>query len=273
VPSGSCIDEATAEAMAAFHAAGGGIVLGCGVLQPHQGCAGGEKLLADLAGVAVTAAPAGPSHSAYLDITTTRAHALLAGIGDTDYLPAGRWHAIADALEGTDGAAQLQPPLPFLADLAVVSEPPDPRAVLTQRAGCVYLGSDIDALHGGNLLPDLRVLLQNALRSAWRGAPPALSVEGPGTVDVVAWRQPRSWTVHLVNLTNPHLYGGPLDEVTPIGAQEVRLRLDRGARVEAARLLRRGEDVAFRRDVDGTVEVTVPGIEDFEVVALDRAEP
>ena len=38
---------------------------------------------------------------------------------------------------------------------------------------------------------------------------PVVAVEGPGMVDVTAWRQERSMTVRLVNLTNPMMHLGP----------------------------------------------------------------
>ena len=48
-----------------------------------------------------------------------------------------------------------------------------------------------------------------------------MEVKGPGVLDVSVWRQQRSMTVHLVNLTNPMMMKGPFRELIPVGEQQV----------------------------------------------------
>ena len=72
-----------------------------------------------------------------------------------------------------------------------------------------------------------------------------------------------------MNLTNPRLYGGPLDELVPVGPIVVGLRLAPSTEVGAVRLLRAGTVVPFERDADGMLAVSVPEVTDFEVVAVD----
>ncbi len=67
-----------------------------------------------------------------------------------------------------------------------------------------------------------------------------MEVTGPGILDVTAWRQRSSMTVHLVNLTNPMMMKGPLREVLPVGAQRVRVRIPDGSRATHVRLLTAG---------------------------------
>ena len=76
---------------------------------------------------------------------------------------------------------------------------------------------------------DHGLLLRNAVRWATNEDPPA-EVKGPGVLDVSVWRQQRSITVHLVNLTNPMMMKGPFRELIPVGEQQVVVRLPPGAR-------------------------------------------
>ena len=57
-------------------------------------------------------------------------------------------------------------------------------------------------------------------------------VTGPGVLDVTAWRQAGSMTVHLVNLTNPMMMKGPFRELIPVGEQQVVVQLPAGADVQ-----------------------------------------
>jgi hypothetical protein len=225
--------------------------------------------LAELAGVPVPAAPAGPFFGAYIDLGNDGPHALLEGVGDTQYLPGGPWTATPRGPVAADGVGRFQPPLPFLADLAVVTEEPADAPMLTSRGKVVYLGTDLDALHGVAQTPDTRALLRNSVRVATGGVPPTCEVTGPGVIDVNVWHQEGSTTVHLVNLTNPHLYGGPFDELVEVGPHTVRLGLDPGHDVNHVKLLRAGTTAAFDRRPDGAITVKVPAISDFEIVAVE----
>src|SRR5207244_12509785 len=65
-------------------------------------------------------------------------------------------------------------------------------------------------------------------------------VDGSGLLDVTAWRQRDSMTVHLVNLTNPMVMKGPLRETLPVGPQRVRVRLPAQTRARRVQLLTAG---------------------------------
>jgi hypothetical protein len=104
---------------------------------------------------------------------------------------------------------------------------------------------------------------------AWAAnEPPPVEVEGPGVIDVTIWRQRRSVTVHLVNLTNPMLMKGPLREVLPAGPQKVRVRLPEGLRPRGVRLLTAGTEpeVSWR---DGVLSLAVSSIGVHEAIAID----
>jgi hypothetical protein len=117
------------------------------------------------------------------------------------------------------------------------------------------------------LSPDHWRLLVNAVDWAL-DEEPVVQVSGPGVLDVTAWRQKGSLTVHLVNLTNPMMMKGPVRELIPVGAQQLRVRLPQGARVRKVQLLAAGV-VPKAAESNGVLAVTVPGVLDHEVVAID----
>ena len=94
-------------------------------------------------------------------------------------------------------------------------------------------------------------------------------VEGAGVLDVTVWEQAESMTVHLVNLSNPMMMKGPVRELIPCAPQQVRVRLQREARIpETVRFLVADTQSTYRRDGDW-LEVTVPTILAHEVIAID----
>ncbi len=270
LPSGVRLGPEAAASVIAHLRAGGGVIAGCGTLHPADGDP--HKALAAEMGVEVPDAPAGPCPQGYLVLDgADRQRRLLDGIGDTDYLPAGSWTALAAPAQPAAGVARLLPRLHFLAEKAFVEGEPDPARVLLEHGRAIYLGTDLDAHYGQHQLPDVGRILTNAIRAAGDGRAPIVEVVGPGLVDVNVWRQARSMTVHLVNLTHPDLYASIVDEIHAVGPHQVRLAVDASTRVRSARLLRRNETTPWRSAPDGRVEITVPTLHDFEVVAVDVA--
>jgi hypothetical protein len=97
-----------------------------------------------------------------------------------------------------------------------------------------------------------------------------VEVEGPGFLDVTAWRNSESITVHIVNMTNPMAMKGPYRDFFPVGEQTVKLRLPEGVRAKEARLLVAEQTAAIGRSGD-MIRITVPSVLDHEVVAFDLA--
>jgi hypothetical protein len=131
----------------------------------------------------------------------------------------------------------------------------------------VYFPWDIDRTFWEVLSVDHFKLLRNAVEWATNEAPP-VSVTGHGVLDVTAWRQKNSLTVHLVNLTNPMMMKGPLRELIPVSEQQVRLRLPDGARVSRVHLLAADKKPHYTQR-DRELHVVVPSILDHEIVAVD----
>jgi hypothetical protein len=96
---------------------------------------------------------------------------------------------------------------------------------------------------------------------------PIVSVKGPGVVDVTVWRQEKSMTVHLVNLTNPMMMKGPFRELIPVDA-EVSIKIPENSEVKGVKLLAKGNNPRFAAR-EGRIVLSVPQIYDHEIVALD----
>ncbi len=147
-----------------------------------------------------------------------------------------------------------------------VTDIPEVYAREAGRGRVVYFPGDIGRTFWEILDTDHLKLLRNALDWA-TNEPRPVTVAGPGVLDVTIWRQERSVTVHLVNLTNAMMMKGPVRELTPTGPHTVRIRLPRGARTEPVQLLKAGQRVSARM-VDGGMEVVVPSVLDHEVIAI-----
>jgi hypothetical protein len=226
--------------------------------------------LADLFGCDFAGQIDEPVKNSYL--TLRRPHPLLAGIEGTP-----RVVATSQQIHVRPHDKQLQPLtlVPSYPDLPmerlVMTEPETAiPAVFCRTVGkgrVVYFPSNLDATFWDLLVGDHLMLLKNAVEWA-ADEPPPLTVSGPGVVDLAYWRQEKSLTVHLVNLTNPMMLKGPLREILPAGPFEVSLRLPPGAVPRVVTLLESGTPAAYRRDGDRLI-VTVPRVALHEVVAVE----
>jgi hypothetical protein len=216
-------------------------------------------------------------HNSYLrletDPTTGKRHPLLAGLEDASRIINGVHRVEVEAL-----APLANPPLtliPSYPDLPMekvfprVPKTDVPQVVLREpgRGRVVYFPGDIDRTFWEVLSVDHFNVLRNAVLWATDEEPPA-TVVGPGVLDVTAWRQKDSLTVHLVNLTNPMMMRGPVRELVPVGEQKVRLRLPEGTQARAVRLLAAGQ-VVDAEQAGRHLTVTVASVLDHEVLAVD----
>lgn len=132
----------------------------------------------------------------------------------------------------------------------------------------VYIPGDLDRSFWQLLSVDHGQLLRNVITWAL-DEEPIVAVSGPGVIDVTVWRQDRSMTVHLVNLTNPMMMKGPFREFIPVDA-EVAVQVPATARVTGVRLLMSGQSPAYDLK-NGKLTVRVSKILDHEIVAVDLA--
>jgi hypothetical protein len=221
----------------------------------------------------------GPMQNSYLtverDADTGQFHPILKGLEDAGRIINGVHRVAANPLRKAAYAPlTLVPSYPDLPMEEVFPRVPktDIPEVFVQEFGrgrVVYFPWDIDRTFWEVLSPDHFKLLRNAVVWATDELPP-VSVSGPGLLDVTIWRQKQSLTVHLVNLTNPMMMKGPIREIIPIGAQQVRIRLPRAARVASVRTLVKRQSRPFQVK-DGFLHLETPSIEIHEVVAVDLA--
>ncbi len=233
--------------------------------------------MADLFGVTFKGRVDGPMQNSYLrletDPATGRRHPLLAGLEDAPRIINGvRRVEVAATRPFPNPPLTLIPSYPDLPMEKVyprVLKTDVPQVFLRElgRARVAYFPWDIDRTFWEVLSVDHFQLLRNAV--TWATAEePAVTVTGPGVLDVTVWQQRESVTVHLVNLTNPMMMKGPVRELIPVGKQKVRLRLPDGKQAKAVRLL--AADKVLRAEQSGQyLSVIVPSILDHEVVAVD----
>src|SRR6185312_16927809 len=204
---------------------------------------------ADLFGVDWAGKSDGPMQNSYirLEHEAYPRHPLFAGMEDAPRIING-----VTRVEVTPRASFAESPLtliPSYPDLPMEKVYPRvPRTDVAEvhlsevgRGRIVYFPWDIDRIFWEVLAVDHGILLGNAVRWA-TDEPPSVEVNGPGVLDVTAWRQAASMTVHLVNLTNPMMMKGPFRELIPVGEQRVTVRLPEGASPRRVQLLVAGQD-------------------------------
>ena len=232
--------------------------------------------LADLFGVSFRSKVEGPICNAYLRLEndpTGKRHPLLDGLDDASRIIHG-----TSRLEVTPRHPFPHPPLtliPSYPDLpmemvypaAVRTEVPEVYLSKSAHGRVVYFPWDIDRVFWDVLAVEHGILLRNAVRWATDEEPP-VEVKGPGVLDVTVWRQQRSMTVHLVNLTNPMMMKGPFRELIPVGEQQVVVRLPEEVRARRVQLLREGRELPVQQDAN-RLSLKVPSIRDIEIVAID----
>jgi hypothetical protein len=219
----------------------------------------------------------GPMRNAYLclenDPHTGRRHPILADLDDAPRIIHGTYRLeVAPNVESLHSPLTLIPSYPDLPMEKVYPRVPktDIAELYLREVGSgrvVYFPWDIDRIFWEILGVDHGILLKNAVNWATNEEPP-VRVTGPGVLDVTAWRQAGSMTVHLVNLTNPMMMKGPFRELIPVGEQHVVVKLPQGAVARNVHLLVAGRDLPLAHG-DGRLTITVPSIRDHEVVAID----
>jgi hypothetical protein len=136
----------------------------------------------------------------------------------------------------------------------------------TGKSRIAYFPGDIDRTFWQIMSADHGRLLRNTIRWALNEEPVA-EVKGPGVVDVTVWRQEKSMTVHLVNLTNPMMMKGPFREFIPVD-QQVTINIPAGTTVQGVSLLVSGQKTDYK-NVDGKITLNVPQIKDHEIIGID----
>jgi hypothetical protein len=275
LPNVAALSDAQCEQLRAFVSRGGNIVATHETsLYDELGTRRKNFGLADVFGVDWTGKAQGPMMNSYIRL-------------EHEALPRSAWFAgLEDAPRIINGVTRLEvTPREKFAEtpFTLIPSYPDlpmekvyPRVPKTdisclyarQPAGRVaYFPFDVDRTFWEVLSADHLKMMRNTL--AWvHNEPPQVEVDGPGFLDVTAWRNVGAITIHLVNLTNPMAMKGPYRDFFPVGPHTVRVRLPAGVQAKRARLLAADKEVALELS-GAVVSVTVPSIRDHEVVAFE----
>jgi hypothetical protein len=277
LPNIALLSEAQCEQLRQYVQSGGNIVATFETsLYDEEGKRRKDFGLADLFGVSYNNRVEGPMKNSYLRLKskskTGRFHPILNGLEEAFRIINGIWRLDVKPHLDLPSPVTLIPTYPDLPMEHVYPRRPetDIREVYLQELGknrIAYIPWDIDRTFWEIMNVDHGKLLLNIIK--WvTNEEPLVQVEGPGILDVTVWRQKRSMTIHLVNLTNPMMMKGPFRELIRVGEQKLQVRIPQNTKVKEIHLLvsDRSPNYETRGNV---VSLTVPSILDHEVVALD----
>ncbi len=231
--------------------------------------------LADLFGATYDNSIEGPMQNSYLrlkrDPATGSFHPVLAGLEDAFRIINTIYRVKTIPAGSFPSPVTLIPSYPDLPMEHVYPRIPetDIRELYLNDKGngrIAYFPGDIDRSFWQIMSADHGRLLGNTVRWALNEEPFA-EIKGTGVIDVTAWRQKDSMSVHLVNLTNPMMMKGPFRELLPISA-EATIRIPDNLKVSDVHLLVSGQKSKFRIQ-DNKVILTVPKILDYEIIGID----
>jgi Hypothetical glycosyl hydrolase 6 len=278
LPNNAALSAAQCEQLRAFIRRGGSLLATFATsLFDEEGRARPDFGLSDVFGVSYAGAVEGRMQNSYLRLKGERPdgrfHPILRGLEDAYRIINGSYR-VEVRPNHTDFPAPvtLIPSYPDLPMEYVYPREPETgiREVYLREVGqgrVAYIPWDLDRTYWQILNVDHGRLLRNIVRWAL-AEEPVVTVQGPGIVDVTAWRQERSVTVHLVNLTNPMMMKGPFRELLPIGEQTLSIGIPAGVRVTGVQLLVSQQRPSFEVRQD-RLTVVVPGVVDSEIVAVD----
>lgn len=278
LPNIAALSEEQCEQLRAYVRRGGSVVATFETsLYDEWGVRRANFGLADLFGVKFAGRVTPRMQNSYLTIrtdpSTGRHHPILRGLEEAQRIINGVQRVeVAATEEFPNPPITLVPSYPDLPMEEVYPRPEKtdiPEVYLREHGAgrTVYFPWDIDRSFWEVLCVDHGKLLANAVDWA-TNEERQVTVTGPGIVDVAAWRQKESMTVHLVNLTNPMMMKGPYREVIPLVGQQVRVRLPEGKRARKVQLLVSRAKPRTRTS-GGVLTVTIPSIGLHEVVAID----
>jgi hypothetical protein len=244
-------------------------------LYDEEGKSRSDFGLSDLFGVTSSHSVEGPLQNSYLrimpDADTTTYHSVVKGLEDAYRIINGTHRVKVAPTKNSPSPVTLVPTYPDLPmeDVYPRTNDTDIRELYLHQIGAgrvAYFPGDLDRAFWQIMSTDHSILLRNTIRWALQEEP-IVEVSSPGVMDVTTWRQEKSMTVHLVNLTNPMMMKGPIRELIPVDA-EVKIRVPASLKVTAVKLLMRKENPKYTL-TDGVISLAVPDVLDHEIVALD----
>ncbi|WP_276373502.1 beta-galactosidase trimerization domain-containing protein [Chryseolinea sp. H1M3-3] len=231
--------------------------------------------LSDVFGVSYSHNVEGPLQNSYLrlngDPNTKGFHPVLKDLADAYRIINGTHRVNVTAKGDFPSPVTLVPTYPDLPmeDVYPRNTDTDIRELYLRESGkarVAYFTGDLDRTFWQIQSLDHGRLLKNTIRWALNEEP-MVNVRAPGVIDVTTWRQEKSMTVHLVNLTNPMMMKGPFRELIPVDAK-VDIRIPENMKVTGVKLLLRGDKVDYKIN-NQVISVSIPRIEDHEIIGID----
>ncbi|OFY60809.1 MAG: hypothetical protein A2X04_01600 [Bacteroidetes bacterium GWF2_41_9] len=231
--------------------------------------------LSDLFGASFDNGTEGPMQNSYLrlkkDPASEKFHPVLAGLEDAYRIINTIYRVKVKPLASLPSPITLIPTYP---DLPMEHVFPlitgtDIRELYLNDTGkgrVAYFPGDIDRTFWQVMCADHGRLLGNTIRWALNEEP-VVEVKGSGVIDVTAWQQKDSMTIHLVNLTNPMMMKGPFRELLPISAEAI-VKIPDKIKVYGVHLLVRGQKIPFKIE-DNKISLSIPSIPDHEIIGID----
>ena len=228
----------------------------------------GDFGLADVFGIRKNGEAIGTLGNAYL-ARIERQHEILQGFANTAWIPGAENRVPVAPVDGpiltvVPGFVAYPPELSY----PLEDRTSEPAVAMRQKGASrrLYFPGDIERTMWKSGHTDLARLLQNSIRWVAGGNAP-VTVEGDGVIETFAWETQAGFAVHVLNYTNPAMHRGWLRKFYPIGAQKVKMALPKGRRVTRVELLRVERQIPFAGGT-GTIEFTIPRVEDYEVAAM-----
>ncbi|UHG92387.1 alpha-amylase family protein [Spirosoma oryzicola] len=278
LPNIAALSDAQCKQLQAFVDNGGSLVATFETsLYDEEGKQRPDFGLASLLGVSYDQKVEGPMRNSYLqlrqDAKNSQTQQILKGLDDTPRIINSVYKVNVKPTDTFPSPITLIPTYPDLPmeDVYPRVAQTDTRELYLRQVGkgrVAYIPGDLDRSFWQMLSIDHGQLLSNVINWAL-DEEPVVSIAGPGVIDVNVWRQQKSMTVHLVNLTNPMMMKGPFRELIPVDAQ-VTVQVPSGAKVTGVKLLMSDQKPKFELK-NGKVTVAVPKVRDHEIVALDLA--
>lgn len=277
LPNFALMSNAQAAALRAYADRGGSLLstFETGVYD-ENGNARSDFALADIFGIARagpprrdTSAVRGVYKTAFGQLIRSRGD-VAKGFDDTSWIAGPVWIQPIEAVPGAPTTFLDTYPI-YPPEAVYPRTPPGnlPSLVLNERNGgrFAYFAGDMDATFWRLDDPDIGLQFANTLRWLLHDHRP-VSVAGEGLLEAIAWQTEPGYAIHLLNYNGANAFRGHMRKGDGIGPQDVRVRLPAPNRIRKARLLWSGGTAAFRQE-GRIVELTVPGVDFYEVVALE----
>jgi hypothetical protein len=274
LPNIACLSEARCQGLQTFVKNGGGLVATFETsLYDERGNRRPNFGLSELFGVDAAGPVEGPMKNSYLRLEMDTKHPVLAGFRDTERIVNGNARLpVKENAAFADKPVTLIPAYPDL-PMEEVFPRQDHTGIAelylrSYGAGrAAYFPWDIDATFWDLLTLDHLRLFINTVD--WVNREDRLiTMKGPGVFDIAVWRQEKSITIHLINMTNPMCMEGPVRELLPSFSQELTFLMPEGTKPRGVKFLSTGKPAEYKMEGRKLI-LTVPSFLDHEVAAID----